>query len=249
MLSKVNINLDLVFRNRIGWLNKRAGQLIKDPALREQLKQLDADGWVRPISQKRAEDTRDKLIEAAEEVFAEKGYTGARINDITERAGMSPASVYVRFKDKDGLFNAVLDRFRDQAGAMIGHFFDGSALDGIATESAIHATILDNAVKFSQHAGIIRATLQRAMSEPETMERFLRLRQTLIDHISEFVARRQPDENIAAIKARMADALDAIYGALIMRVIFQGDRSSPEEFAKFLADLIVPHIIKAQPGK
>ncbi len=230
-------------------MSNRAGQLIKDPILRQQLKQLDAEGWVRPISQKRAEDTRDRLIEAAEEVFAEKGYTGARVNDITDRAGMSPASVYVRFKDKDGLFNAVLDRFRDQAGAMIGHFLDGSALEGVATEAAIHATILDNTVKFSQHAGIIRATLQRGMSEPEMMERFLRLRQTLIDHISGFVARRQPHEDAAAIKARMADAFDAIYGALIMRVIFQGDRSSPEDFATFLADLIVPYIITAKQGE
>ncbi|MEN8722377.1 MAG: TetR/AcrR family transcriptional regulator [Alphaproteobacteria bacterium] len=224
-------------------LSKRAEQLIKDPALLQQLNQLDAAGWVRPTSQRRAEDTRDRLIEAAEEVFAEKGYTGARITDITDRAGLSPASVYVRFKDKDGLFNAVLDRFRDQAGAMIGHFIDGTALDGVKTESAIHATVIDNAVKFSQHAGIIRATLQRAMSEPETMERFLRLRQTLIDHISGFVARRQPNEDAAAIKARMADAFDVIYGALIMRIIFQGDRSSSEEFATFLAGLIVPYII------
>lgn len=224
-------------------MSKSSAPLLKNPALQAGLKQLDADGWVRPAVQKRAEDTRDRLIEAAEDVFAEKGYTGARINDIAARADVSPASVYVRFKDKDGLFNAVLDRFRDNAKAILDHFLDGPSLNDVDTETVIHAIVLDNAVKFQQHAGIIRATLQRGMSEPETMARFLNLRQTLIDRVSDFVAKRSPNEQPSAIQARVAEMFDVIYGTLVMRLSFRGDRSDPQDFVALLADMVIPNIL------
>ena len=224
-------------------MQKRAAQILNDPAMKEQVKRLDAGGWVHPTSQKRAEDTRDKLIEAAEAVFAEKGYTGARINDIAERAGVSPASVYVRFKDKDGLFNAVMDRFRGQIGDVLDHFFNGPGLDGVDTETAIHATIMDNAHKMTRNAGIMRAILQRGLSEPEIMARYHRMRQTMNDHIATFIAKRHPAEDKEAVRARVTDAYDMIYGALISRIILQGDRSDPLEFATYLGELIAPHIL------
>ena len=52
--------------------------------------------------------TRDKLIEAAGEVFAEKGLHGALIRDITRRAGANIASVNYYFRDKSELYALVL---------------------------------------------------------------------------------------------------------------------------------------------
>ncbi len=52
--------------------------------------------------------TRDKLIEAAGEVFAEKGLHGALIRDITRRAGANIASVNYYFRDKFELYMLVL---------------------------------------------------------------------------------------------------------------------------------------------
>ena len=52
--------------------------------------------------------TRDKLIEAAGEIFAEKGLHGARIRDITDRAGANIAAVNYHFHDKLELYAVVL---------------------------------------------------------------------------------------------------------------------------------------------
>jgi TetR/AcrR family transcriptional regulator, regulator of cefoperazone and chloramphenicol sensitivity len=52
--------------------------------------------------------TRDKLIEAAGEIFAEKGLHGALIRDITRRAGANIASVNYHFHDKFELYALVL---------------------------------------------------------------------------------------------------------------------------------------------
>src|SRR6202049_3133551 len=57
---------------------------------------------------KAAELTRDKLIEAAGHVFAERGYRPDTIREICRRAGANVASVNYTFGDKMGLYTEVL---------------------------------------------------------------------------------------------------------------------------------------------
>ena len=57
---------------------------------------------------KRPELTRDKLIEAAGHVFAERGYRAATIREICRRAGANVAAVNYTFGDKMGLYTEVL---------------------------------------------------------------------------------------------------------------------------------------------
>jgi len=44
------------------------------------------------------EFTRARLVEAAIEVFAEKGYPRTTVDDIAERAGSTRATFYLHFK-------------------------------------------------------------------------------------------------------------------------------------------------------
>lgn len=53
--------------------------------------------------------TREKLIKAAAECFAEKGYAGCSVADIVERAQMSKGSLYVHFASKEALFNSMIE--------------------------------------------------------------------------------------------------------------------------------------------
>jgi len=52
-------------------------------------------------------NTRDKIIEAAVQVFAEKGYSGASIEEIAERAGVSKGLVFWYFKSKKNLVREI----------------------------------------------------------------------------------------------------------------------------------------------
>ena len=53
-------------------------------------------------------DRRRQLIEMAEEVFLEKGYHTATVDEIARRAGMSKKTIYVMFDSKAELFDALL---------------------------------------------------------------------------------------------------------------------------------------------
>ena len=45
-----------------------------------------------------------RIVEAADALFAERGYDGASVNDIVARAGCSIGTLYARFTDKESLF-------------------------------------------------------------------------------------------------------------------------------------------------
>src|SRR5580765_5757895 len=64
---------------------------------------------IRRRSKPKASDlTRDKLIDAAGHVFAERGYRAATIREICRRAGANVAAVNYTFGDKMGLYTEVL---------------------------------------------------------------------------------------------------------------------------------------------
>ncbi len=55
-----------------------------------------------------ADGPQDRLLDAAGEVFAERGFDGATIREITRQAGMNVAAVNYYFRDKDELYAATL---------------------------------------------------------------------------------------------------------------------------------------------
>jgi AcrR family transcriptional regulator len=59
------------------------------------------------------EGTRGKILDAALDVFAQKGYHDASVDEIVEQSGTSKGSVYFHFPNKQRLFLALLDKFAD----------------------------------------------------------------------------------------------------------------------------------------
>lgn len=54
-------------------------------------------------------DTRGQILEAAREVFGDRGYDGASMRGIAARANVDPALVHHYFGSKEGLFAASID--------------------------------------------------------------------------------------------------------------------------------------------
>ena len=61
-----------------------------------------------PRWQRRAEDRPREICAAALDVFAERGFAAAKLDEIARRAGVSKGTLYLYFEDKEQLFRAVV---------------------------------------------------------------------------------------------------------------------------------------------
>src|SRR5437868_4519392 len=62
------------------------------------------------LAQRDAERTRQKILAAASDEFARKGFAGARVDVIARTSGANKRMIYYYFTSKEGLYSAVLER-------------------------------------------------------------------------------------------------------------------------------------------
>ena len=67
-------------------------------------------GPTRLDRQQRREQTRERLLDAASDVFAKRGYAAASLDDVAEAAGYTKGAVYSNFASKADLFMALIER-------------------------------------------------------------------------------------------------------------------------------------------
>jgi AcrR family transcriptional regulator len=82
-----------------------------------------------------ADQIRDKLVAAAAEVFAEKGYDGAGVAEIARRAGYTTGAIYGRFTGKAQLLLAAIEARSDSELDRLfnEHSFEGKVTDILTT--------------------------------------------------------------------------------------------------------------------
>ncbi len=68
----------------------------------------------------RRAETRERLLAAAAELFAERGIEGSSVDAIAERAERTSGAIYDHFDGKQGLLFALLEGWTDAAAAVIG---------------------------------------------------------------------------------------------------------------------------------
>ncbi|MBI2825965.1 MAG: TetR/AcrR family transcriptional regulator [Planctomycetia bacterium] len=147
--------------------------------------------WVRPPRQTRSQETLERLLDAAEEVFAERGFESATVAEIVRRAKSSVGAMYARFTDKDALLSCLHERFCEEAMAT-----SDVALDAERWEGASIAEIFDEVIPFlvevyEQKRGLIRAFIIRASGDAEFVEAGLRLGRHISEGLTELVMARR----------------------------------------------------------
>jgi len=61
------------------------------------------------MAARRIEDKRRRILDAAVQVFAEKGYFASRVTDVARAAGVADGTIYLYFQNKDHLLVSLLD--------------------------------------------------------------------------------------------------------------------------------------------
>ena len=172
-----------------------------------------AERWALPAQQARSRATRAKILAAAERVFAEKGYDGARLQDIAEVAGCSVGAVYFRFKDKDALFFAIAEGFARDGRENLAAVLKGEYRN---PEHAIRDFVKTTAESFRTHRGMFRAIVEGGFDHPLVMKTIFALREELAQSIAVTTADRlsRPDVGMATrVMTQM------VYGFLLTGVL------------------------------
>lgn len=63
---------------------------------------------------KEANERRNEILDAANELFMKKGYDKTSTNEILEKVGIARGTLYYHFKSKEEIMDAIIDRFNDE---------------------------------------------------------------------------------------------------------------------------------------
>ena len=144
-----------------------------------------AERWTR---ERRLEHTRSVLLDAAEEVFAEKGFTTATLDDIARAAGYTKGAIYKHFSTKEDLFLAVSDRYWRR-------YFDNFA-EVMSSASQVGAHELDEIAerwrqlsrgRGAEHAALGLEFTLYLMRNPEARDRVAAKRAEVVEQLAAFI--------------------------------------------------------------
>lgn len=146
-----------------------------------------AERWTR---ERRLEHTRSLLLDAAEDVFAEKGFLAAKLDDIAHAAGYTKGAIYKHFATKEDLFLAVSDRYWRR-------YFDNFA-EVMASAKSVTAREFDEIAtrwrQLSRDRGAEQAALGHEFTlyllrNPEARNRVAAKRSEVVEKLGEFIVK------------------------------------------------------------
>ena len=117
--------------------------------------------------------TRDRVVQAAMELFWRKGYGSTSIADILETAQVNSGSLYYFFKGKQELLVAVLEAYRDGIGPMLLEPSWGEVDDPIERVFALLATYRRLLVETDCFYGCPIGSIALELHEPDPQVREL----------------------------------------------------------------------------
>ncbi|MBP7645721.1 MAG: TetR family transcriptional regulator [Comamonas sp.] len=167
-----------------------------------------------------AEATRNRLLDAAQEVFHVKGVRGASLLDVAQAASLTRGAIYWHFKDKADLFDAMMQRVTlpfEQAcfPELDGSGNQTSALQGIldVLQMVLHSVNTDAA---------IRSVFDIALYKVECVGEMLAVRERRMMGVMRFTSRLEGALVLAAEQAGVDLPITAASAAIGLHAVFNG---------------------------
>lgn len=117
---------------------------------------------------KKTLETRDRILDAAEDVFNESGYSNTTLNEIAEAAGVTRGAIYWHFKNKEDLFQAMCLRIRVPMDALIEGIVEKGVNDPIAQLSRTHETIMLEVINNPHYRKVLNILFHKCEFTRET---------------------------------------------------------------------------------
>jgi AcrR family transcriptional regulator len=174
---------------------------------------------VQPTRRKRADGelSRERILDAATEIAAERGYEGASIALVSAKCGLPASSIYWHFKNKDDLIAAVIERsFGDWLKAWQVPV-EGSPQDRLVGLAMQLAKALLDSPDFIRLG--LMLSLERRPVEPRARAMFLQLRAQTFGQLVETMRGFPPDLTDAQVHQLVTYAIAGADGLFIAKEI------------------------------
>jgi AcrR family transcriptional regulator len=174
---------------------------------------------VQPTRRKRADGelSRERILDAAAEIAAERGYEGASIALVSAKCGLPASSIYWHFTNKDDLIAAVIERsFGDWLKAWQVPV-EGSPQDRLVGLAMQIAKALLDSPDFIRLG--LMLSLERRPVEPRARAMFLQLRAQTFDQLVETMRGFTPDLTDAQVHQLATYAIAGADGLFIAKEI------------------------------
>lgn len=119
-----------------------------------------------PPRQARSRETLRRLLDAAEVVLVRHGPSGTTLPRIAKQAGVAPASVYRRFRNKEALMAAVFRRFTERSSGAVKEHFDPESVRPLGLVEFSTRVIQGMVQGFRASGPLSRAAMQYAEQHP-----------------------------------------------------------------------------------
>ncbi|KIF02265.1 TetR family transcriptional regulator [Streptomyces sp. RSD-27] len=189
-------------------------------------------------------DAARRLLVAAVEAFAERGYHATTTRDIAGRAGMSPAALYIHYKTKEELLHRI---------SRIGHDKALEILETAASGPGAAAERLDAAVRsFVRWHAAHHTTARVVQYELDALAAEHRSEIVALRRLSDAAVRRILAEGVRAGEFDVPDVPGTTLAVLSLCIDvarwFNADgRRTPDEVGALYADLVL-RMVGARPA-
>ncbi|MBN3452718.1 TetR/AcrR family transcriptional regulator [Mycobacterium sp. DSM 3803] len=183
------------------------------------------------------DEVRDRILDAAMEVFAAEGFAGATIDAIGQAAGFTKGAVYSNFESKDELFLALLDRQSENRGELIVTAFDSGGGDTTATAQALSQSILDSIHDQNEYHLVFFEYWLRAMRDPHLRDRLIERRRAAAEQALRVVEKAGtvlPSQQLADL----AQLVVTITTGIAMEEVLQPGTINSDMLARLITALL-----------
>ena len=205
-----------------------------------------------PAVQARSQETRDRLLDAAETLLREGGPEKATVPAIARRAKVAVGSVYRRFPDKDAVLRSIYERFFDRSTAANREALSEDRWTDVPLELMLRR-LVDGMVRgYRFHAPLLAALLRYVDSHPDAdfRKHAEGMRADVFAGLSRLLLSRR-DEITHADPERAVEFLFVTLGLTLKGYLLQGDRLGKpiswnelsEELQRFAIGYLVPSAI------
>ena len=110
--------------------------------------------------------TRQKILDVAEILFADKGYDGASVDEIALTAGVNKRMIYYYFRSKKGLLKTLFQNFLRESSSMLMSFVSHGGLEAAPDEKA-EESINSYFAYYAKKKDILKIMLMESLKEKE----------------------------------------------------------------------------------